>query len=574
MSCLYLFIAVNVILRTGYTNRDASTFIRFIDALRAYDAYTVRRKREKTQKSDLNLPKEWAFPTPLGACPPVHSGGDDSGSPVRSSSSSASSSGKKLKKDIIKETGGLPIITIDDVEKEDEASSKEKIKETDTTPTVMIDEKKDCKKEKAASESNKKVLINLNVKDGASNAPMSVPAGNFPSNPKSDELQASANDSRVLPKSKAAALYVSANKRRLLDATEDTVKLGNSQAPTKAIIDLIDDADPNDAAPKPAPALKGSRMARSAPKKGPPSSNKVTPHSSNGNSEKKNSPPEAAIGKWACHKCTKDNPAEHRRCGVCFSWKGGRRENSAKKKKKSTTLISPPGGKSSQVNKVPVMKSTVTKPSPANPSVTENESKHPALQAPEYGDNWTVRKIPRANGTNLDRYFYSPVMGYRFRSKPEVNRFLECVKQSNGDEILAIGKFRSSKKNGQSKKRPRSSSKTSSSSLPASKYRLTNSFSPVKVTKSADVYIEPSVSSEENNSRASTPEDDSNNKYIKPVIKHGAKVYACWSGPDGKGAIWYPGRVWDSKVKPGSGEFGPIHKYDIVYDDGDMEPRK
>ena len=315
-------------------------------------------------------------------------------------------------------------------------------------------------------------------------------------------------------------------------------------------------------------------MARSAPKKGPPSSNKVTPHSSNGNSEKKNSPPEAAIGKWACHKCTKDNPAEHRRCGVCFSWKGGRRENSAKKKKKSTTLISPPGGKSSQVNKVFVMKSTVPKPSPVHPSVTEKESKYPALQAPEFGDNWTVRKIPRAKSNDQDSYYYSPVMGYRFRSKPEVNRFLECVKQSNGDEILAIGKFRSSKKNGQSKKRPRSSSKTSSSSLPASKYRLTNSLSPVKTTKSADVYIEPSESSEENNSRASTPEDDSNNKYIKPVIKHGAKVYACWSGPDGKGAIWYPGRVWDSKVKPGSGEFGPIHKYDIIYDDGDVEPRK
>ena len=82
------------------------------------------------------------------------------------------------------------------------------------------------------------------------------------SDPKNDD------DSRVLTKSKAAALYEAANKRRLPDETEDTAKLGHSQAVTKVIIDLIDDADPNDAAPKPAPALKGSRMARSAPKEG------------------------------------------------------------------------------------------------------------------------------------------------------------------------------------------------------------------------------------------------------------------------------------------------------------------
>ena len=104
----------------------------------------------------------------------------------------------------------------------------------------------------------------------------------------------------------------------------------------KVSIDLIGDADPNDAAPKPAPALKDSSTARSIPKKGtapsdlhkmrvrkskPPSSNK----DSNSNSEKKNSSAEVSTGTWACHKCTKDNPVEHSHCGVCYR-KGGRRD--------------------------------------------------------------------------------------------------------------------------------------------------------------------------------------------------------------------------------------------------------
>ena len=281
------------------------------------------------------------------------------------------------------------------------------------------------------------------------------------SDPKNDD------DSRDLTKSKAAALYEAANKeRRLSDAIEDTtILVGHSQVAAKVSIDLIGDADPNDAAPKLAPALKDSSTARSIPKKGtapsdlhkmrvrkskPPSSNKDS------NSEKKNSPPEVSTGTWACQKCTKDNPAEHSRYGVCYR-KGGRRDkqkvaiidDDAKQKKKSTTLTSSSGGKSSQVNnnnKVPFRKSTVTTPSQAHPTVTEKESKYPALQAPEFGENWTVCKIPRATGKHLDKYYYSPVMGYRFRSKLEVNRYLECIKRSNGDEIVAIGEFRSSKR--------------------------------------------------------------------------------------------------------------------------------
>ena len=59
--------------------------------------------------------------------------------------------------------------------------------------------------------------------------------------------------------------------------------------------------------------------------------------------------------------------------------------------------------------------------------------------------------------------------------------------------------------------------------------------------------------------------------YIKPIIKKGEKVYACWSGPNGDGKVFFPGRVWDVRDNGVSSEYGPVMMYDIVYDDGDTE---
>ena len=59
--------------------------------------------------------------------------------------------------------------------------------------------------------------------------------------------------------------------------------------------------------------------------------------------------------------------------------------------------------------------------------------------------------------------------------------------------------------------------------------------------------------------------------YIKPIIKKGEKVYACWSGPNGDGKEFFPGRVWDVRDNGVSSEYGPVMMYDIVYDDGDTE---
>ena len=49
-------------------------FSRLFDALRAYDKNLVDSKGCKTEREDVNLPEEWAFPVPFGICPPVYIG--------------------------------------------------------------------------------------------------------------------------------------------------------------------------------------------------------------------------------------------------------------------------------------------------------------------------------------------------------------------------------------------------------------------------------------------------------------------------------------------------------------------
>jgi len=160
-------------------------------------------------------------------------------------------------------------------------------------------------------------------------------------------------------------------------------------------------------------------------------------------------------------------------------------------------------------------------------------------------------------------------MGYKFRSKAEVGRFLEHLEEANGDESIAINGFKGSKKKGPSKKRQATLSQQSNAP-------------PKKARRPSVTYIEPSQGSGSSDSMdkektqkkdTKSSSEESTTQYIKPTIKKGEKIYAVWSGPDGKGEVWYPGRTWDSSEEPRSDEgCGPIRKYDIVFDDGDMEP--
>ena len=326
-----------------------------IDALRAYDKYTVRRKGAKTKKKNLNLPEEWAFPTPFGICPPVHIGGGDDDSTCYSSP---------------------------------EASSKKKKRKREDFEVIDL------------------------VEPSTTETKSASPSSTYPSS----ETKECGDCNKVKPKRKFSEREW---------AKEDD----------------------------------GDRQ---------------------------------------CEKCVKLDMllAKHREQNVLPTIK-------AKPKAKSTSS-------SNQ----------------AQP-LTEKESKIPALPASEFGEGWKVRKVPRSKGTLVDPYYYSPIMGYKFRSKAEVGRFLEHLEEANGDESIAIDIFKGSKKKGPSKKRQASSQQSNPPSKKARRPSVTIA------------YIEPSQisgssgSSEDSMNKGVTTKketksssEESTTQYIKPTIKKGEKIYA------------------------------------------------
>jgi len=51
---------------------------------------------------------------------------------------------------------------------------------------------------------------------------------------------------------------------------------------------------------------------------------------------------------------------------------------------------------------------------------------------------WMIRVAPRPNKpSQKDKYWYSPVQSYKFPSIPQVKRFLEMLKETDGDEKKA-----------------------------------------------------------------------------------------------------------------------------------------
>ena len=60
--------------------------------------------------------------------------------------------------------------------------------------------------------------------------------------------------------------------------------------------------------------------------------------------------------------------------------------------------------------------------------------------APEFGKGWIVRGFQRQSGAyegHIDKYWYSPKLKKRFRSKAEIKRFLPLLKKYKGDEEKA-----------------------------------------------------------------------------------------------------------------------------------------
>ncbi|KAL7484221.1 hypothetical protein ACHAW6_009871 [Cyclotella cf. meneghiniana] len=69
----------------------------------------------------------------------------------------------------------------------------------------------------------------------------------------------------------------------------------------------------------------------------------------------------------------------------------------------------------------------------------------PSDPAPEFGEGWTTRTLmrPSPQGSKTsDTYYYSPQIQFKFRSKIQVQKFLECVQKVGGDERLAIREYK------------------------------------------------------------------------------------------------------------------------------------
>ena len=75
---------------------------------------------------------------------------------------------------------------------------------------------------------------------------------------------------------------------------------------------------------------------------------------------------------------------------------------------------------------------------------SDKDLAYPAEPVEDLPYGWTLRRIPRAssNHKTCDVYYYSPREQFKFRSRPEVSRFLDYLQQTGGDEIAAIGLFR------------------------------------------------------------------------------------------------------------------------------------
>jgi hypothetical protein len=209
--------------------------------------------------------------------------------------------------------------------------------------------------------------------------------------------------------------------------------------------------------------------------------------------------------------------------------------------------------------------------------LSARDSKYPASPAEGFPPNWEHRVIPRQNpgkGPSGDNFWHSPIMKYRFRSKKEVNNYLECLKTVNGDEVEAIYMFHGCESE-------KTCCHTTCDAPTVVESPLHLKASPLKVIE----FIEPSrlltCDAGERGDEKERAKDTSGKNadcdtnilataYPKPSIKKGQKVYACWRGRNGLGRDWYPGRVWDVKELP-MGEYGPQRSYDVVYDDGDTE---
>lgn len=70
-----------------------------------------------------------------------------------------------------------------------------------------------------------------------------------------------------------------------------------------------------------------------------------------------------------------------------------------------------------------------------------------AVPAKGLPEGWTTRDVPRKNKPGAhDRYWFSPALQHKFRSKAEVDRFRSKLKDAGGDESRAWELYSKSEK--------------------------------------------------------------------------------------------------------------------------------
>ena len=83
-----------------------------------------------------------------------------------------------------------------------------------------------------------------------------------------------------------------------------------------------------------------------------------------------------------------------------------------------------------------------------HPTVGERDAEIPTEAAEGFPDGWVTRRLPRhnANDPRMDKYWYSPKLGLKFRNKDDAKRFLNKLEDANGDESEAIIAFHGRKR--------------------------------------------------------------------------------------------------------------------------------
>jgi hypothetical protein len=270
---------------------------------------------------------------------------------------------------------------------------------------------------------------------------------------------------------------------------------------------------------------------------------------------------------------------------------------------------------------------TPPKPGLTKPPIRTPKSTEISMEASQEFPNWYVQRVPRKS-KGADFYYYSPQLKIKFRSRPEVRRFMDIlkVKGNEADALLDYNKSfsKSSCKNvpqptkeiNADDNRSSLENNTGSTVVSSTPIRKPSSLSAsldeisCKILKDDEVYaawwknkkqkspvfypgrvlsVKSLKGSDDSCSRVYDVRFDDGdklydieesfvipkNEYLNNSLKHvysiGDSVYSAWWPAKNRSKIapsWYPGTIKGRRMLPG-GCYGPIVLYDILFNDGD-----